>query len=499
MSDTKKLYFEPYARLLTMLSEQLIKNEVVALTEIVKNAYDADSPWVKITFDNFDNNMVALENSRIVIEDAGCGMSEYILKNDFINPASAHKKIKKESGKTTPKGRIYQGEKGIGRFSLFKLGKKITVITKTKEDVKARRLELDLSVYEDEFIKENNEQYKLSEIPLGYNESDDTDFTREIFLDNGVQKRLNHGTIIIVEELNDTWGKSKFDKLQGELFSLIGNVYGEGFGIYFFEGNAFVPMIEITEKKTLDNIIEQKAVLNVEGAYNEKERKYIFTINGKDKEVKLSDKTISGLTLFRDFKKSIEDRNLSFDDYITTCGNFKFRFYVFDPDKKNARTKYKMTNEDWEIVKKNRVFLYRDGIRVFPYGSIKDDWLQVDTIRGTKRASAMFSNDQVVGYIDITYNGNPNLKDKTNREGLLEVGESYSDFLSVIQIFLQHIKIYYYDEYSKQKNVIKKFDKQNKNELEEEFKNVIEKCSDDSIRKKLKVLKGKWRNKMIII
>lgn len=491
MSDTKELYFEPYARLLTMLSEQLIKNEVVALTEIVKNAYDADSPWVKITFDNFDNNMVALKNSKIVIEDAGCGMSEKILKNDFINPASAHKKIKKESGKTTPKGRIYQGEKGIGRFSLFKLGKKITVITKTKEDVKARRLELDLSVYEDEFIKENNEQYKLSEIPLGYNESDDTDFTKEIFLDNGVKKRLNHGTIIIVEELNDTWGKSKFDKLQSELFSLIGNVYGEGFGIYFFEGNAFVPTIEITEKKTLDNIIEQKAVLNVEGAYNEKERKYIFTINGKDKEIKLSDKTISGLTLFRDFKKSIEDRNLSFDDYITTCGNFKFRFYVFDPDKKNARTKYKMTNEDWEIVKKNRVFLYRDGIRVFPYGSIKDDWLQVDTIRGTKRASAMFSNDQVVGYIDITYNGNPNLKDKTNREGLLEVGESYSDFLSVIQIFLQHIKIYYYDEYSKQKNVIKKFDKQNKNELEEEFKNVIEKCSDDSIRKKIESIKRK--------
>lgn len=63
----------------------------------------------------------------------------------------------------------------------------------------------------------------------------------------------------------------------------------------------------------------------------------------------------------------------------------------------------------------------------------------------------MFSNDQVVGYVDISYSGNPNLKDKTNREGLLEVGESYSDFLSIIQIFLQYIKVYYYDEYNKQK------------------------------------------------
>lgn len=491
MSETEKLYFDPYARLLTMLSEQLIKNEEVALTEIVKNAYDADSPWVKITFEHFNCNMVASEHSRIIIEDAGCGMSESTLKNDFINPASAHKKIEKEAGKTTPNGRIYQGEKGIGRFSLFKLGKKITVITKTKEDLKARRLVIDLSAYENEFIKENNEQYKLNEITIDYSAVDDTDFTEKIFLDNALRERMNKGTIIIVEELNTTWGKSKFTKLQSELFSLIGNVYGEGFSIYFYEDNSFVPTAEFTEKKILDNIIEQKAVIKVEGTYDEKGKEYKFNLNGKEKSVDFFDKTISGLSLFRDFKASVESRNISIDKYVTTCGNFRFRFYIFDPDKKNVRNKYKITGEDWEIVKKNRVFLYRDGIRVFPYGSVQDDWLQVDTIRGTKRASAMFSNDQVVGYIDITYSGNPNLKDKTNREGLLEMDESYSDFLSVIQIFLQHVKTYYYDEYTKQKNVIKKFDKQSKNNLEEEFKNVIEKCSDTSLKKRIEDIKKK--------
>ena len=491
MSETKKLHFEPYARLLTMLSEQLIKNEEVALTEIVKNAYDADSPWVKITFEYFNSNMVASNNSRIIIEDAGCGMSESTLKNDFINPASAHKKIEKEAGNTTPKGRIYQGEKGIGRFSLFKLGKKITVITKTKEDLKARRLVIDLSAYEEEFIKENNEQYKLNEIEIDYSAIDDTDFTEKIFLDSTLRERENKGTVIIVEKLNTTWGKSKFTKLQGELFSLIGNVYGEGFSIYFYQGNSFVPTVEFTEKKILDNIIEQKAVIKIEGAYDEKGKKYQFDINGKEKSVDFSDKTISGLSLFRDFRASVESRDLSIENYVTSCGNFRFRFYIFDPDKKNVRNKYKVTGEDWDIIKKNRVFLYRDGIRVFPYGSVQDDWLQVDTIRGTKRASAMFSNDQVVGYIDITYSGNPNLKDKTNREGLLEMDESYSDFLSVIQIFLQHIKTYYYDEYTKQKNVIKKFDKQSRNDLEEEFKYVIEKCPDASLKKHIEGIKKK--------
>lgn len=491
MSEIEKLHFNPYARLLTMLSEQLIKNEEVALTEVVKNAYDADSPWVKIVFEQFDSNMVASDNSRIIIEDAGCGMSESTLKNDFIDPASAHKKIEKEAGRTTSSGRVYQGEKGIGRFALFKLGKKVTVITKTKEDLKARRLVIDLSAYENEFIKENNEQYRLNEITMDYSATDDTDFTEKIFLDNALRERLNKGTIIIIEELNTSWGKNKFAKLRSELFSLMSNVYGEGFSIYFYEGDSFVPTVEFTEKKTLDNIIEQKAVIKIEGTYDEKGREYKFNLNGKEKRVDFFDKTISGLSLFRDFKTFVELRNLSIDSYVTSCGDFRFRFYIFDPDKNNVRNKYKMTGEDWEIVKKNRVFLYRDGIRVFPYGSVQDDWLQVDTIRGTKRASAMFSNDQVVGYIDITYSGNPNLKDKTNREGLLEMDESYSDFLSVIQIFLQHIKVFYYDEYTKQKNVIKKFDKHSKNNLEEEFKNVIEKCSDISLKKSIESIKKK--------
>ena len=46
MSET--LNFKPYARLLTMLGDQLITNERVALVEIIKNAYDADADWVKV-------------------------------------------------------------------------------------------------------------------------------------------------------------------------------------------------------------------------------------------------------------------------------------------------------------------------------------------------------------------------------------------------------------------------------------------------------------------
>jgi len=56
MSTSKSLTIRPYARLLTMLGEQLIKNERIALTELIKNAYDADAKWERVSFINFQDD-----------------------------------------------------------------------------------------------------------------------------------------------------------------------------------------------------------------------------------------------------------------------------------------------------------------------------------------------------------------------------------------------------------------------------------------------------------
>ncbi len=67
----KPLKIRPYARLLTMLGDQLIKNERIALIELVKNSYDADADWVKISFCDFGENYEVTENSKIIVEDNG--------------------------------------------------------------------------------------------------------------------------------------------------------------------------------------------------------------------------------------------------------------------------------------------------------------------------------------------------------------------------------------------------------------------------------------------
>ena len=52
---SKKTYFKPRARLILQLGDQLIKNESIALLELVKNSYDAGATEAMIRMKNLDN------------------------------------------------------------------------------------------------------------------------------------------------------------------------------------------------------------------------------------------------------------------------------------------------------------------------------------------------------------------------------------------------------------------------------------------------------------
>ena len=73
--------------------------------------------------------------------------------------------------------------------------------------------------------------------------------------------------------------------------------------------------------------------------------------------------------------------------------------------------------------------------------------MQIDIYRGTIAAGHFLSNDQVVGYINITHKDNPNLKDKTNREGLIFEGYATEDFILIIQSFLFYLRSRPYRKY----------------------------------------------------
>ena len=163
---SERVTIKPYARLITMLGDQLIKNELIALVELIKNSYDADASWVKVSFIDFAEDYSLTSKSKIIIEDDGCGMDADILRKHWLNPATPDKLRRKTINAKTKKGRILQGEKGIGRFAIFKLGRNIQIITRRcrqdrqgkfsdeGEDIE-NTLIYDFSKYDDNFLTEN--------------------------------------------------------------------------------------------------------------------------------------------------------------------------------------------------------------------------------------------------------------------------------------------------------------------------------------------------------
>ena len=468
--NPKKLKFRPYARLLTMLGDQLIKNERIALVEIIKNSYDADASWVKVTFENFDPDFGANSMSKIIIEDDGIGMTESVIENHWVNPATPIKFLGKQDNPVTKKGRVIQGEKGIGRFALLKLGRKIEISTRAARQKSELKITLDVSRYDENFLHESESALFLDDIGITLASTENPAFIRSYQIAIGARKvtRPNHGTRIEISSLSSAWSRSKVEKVFEDLTRLqsifVVNESVEGndaevlkpadeFEVSIFRDDDYQPF-SIEHKEKLESIIENQRVLKVEGVFDQEQQQFQFDLDGVPKILSLKDAELSGMTAFRNYFG--KDGGLLKQRGIQS-GSFSFAFYVFDFSN-DAKGKYELDGDQKKLIKEHRIYLYRDGIRVYPYGDPEDDWLQIDVTRGTIRASEFLSNDQVVGYVNISQDGNPNLKDKTSREGLIDTGYATADFIALLRLILAWIRKGPFELYRKKTVVVREVD-----------------------------------------
>ncbi|MFI5219399.1 MAG: sensor histidine kinase [Bacteroidia bacterium] len=125
------------------------------------------------------------------------------------------------------------------------------------------------------------------------------------------------------------------------------------------------------------------------------------------------------------------------DDVIKSIGSFELTFYFLKRSAKEDERKI-FANRNFDANKRREwldrfggVKLFRDNFRVRPYGEIESnswDWLEL----GTRAAGSTFgagqeegigwkvNPNQIYGLIKISRINNPELKDTTNREGLVE-------------------------------------------------------------------------------
>lgn len=460
--SNKIFKIRPYARLLTMLGEQLIKNEQIALAELIKNAYDADADWVKISFVDFENKNGILEhnnNSKIIIEDNGCGMTLDVIEKSWMNPATPNKKAKTGEDRRSPqKHRVIQGEKGIGRFAILKLGRKIAITTRSENNSEEYVINYDLSAYDDDFLSVNGIEKDLyiDDISIDVTLQSNTQIiNREVIVnskkfEDGNQK----GTRIEISNIKGEWSQKKIEEVDKEsqkLQSIFDKIFHKQTNDTFeigFEIND--KRINVSDKTIvqLSNLLNNNAVLKItDGKYIEKEKLFELKVNGTPIRLELKDAEISGLSIFKEHFV-ISDLFRNPEIRKSDCGNFGFNFFVFDfTAKKESR--YYLDKEDTKAIKDHRIYLYRDKIRVAPYGDPDDDWIGTDKKRAVGRTGGYLSNDQVVGFVDISKKDNPKLKDKTNREGLIEEGNATKDFIVLLQTILLYVRQHPYAQYKR--------------------------------------------------
>ncbi|ELO0984833.1 sensor histidine kinase [Citrobacter freundii] len=387
--------FDFSARVTLQLGRESISSSTVAVSELIKNAYDADAENVNITFYLRQNGAI----STLLIKDDGLGMNTNTIAEHWLKIGTNNKAITEFS---TSKRRILTGAKGLGRLGIDRLCKRMILFTKQSGQDYVTQLNVDWRRYE-------NTNNSLSQIKHNIYEHD---LPVEGKYGNIFSSIEDHGTYLILIGLRDIWDNEFINSLSNELRLLISP--------YKSVNDFSISLKTKTQAGTTEKKIDSQDILSgaawkVNSSIDKNNNvKIVFTNNITDEVV--------------------EHRPIPWKNWIVNQGEaplfgpLKFDFYYL-PRRKELLSKVNLSAKDWsKFMELNRgVRIYRDDFRVRPYGepSGKGDWLDIGYRKaqspgGISQGGWRISPIQLLGAISISRNANEVLNDQANREGIVE-------------------------------------------------------------------------------
>jgi len=374
--DENNVRFSVDAGIINRLGMELVARHETAVSELVKNAYDADATKVKILFKDSSNAGGTLE-----IHDNGSGMTKEQLINGFMRLSSSEKLHFPLSPKYNRKR---AGKKGIGRFSAQRLGKKLTIITQTIDAEKA----LKITVNWDDFL----------------GDKDLLSITNQISLTDKVQ---DEGTILIIEQLRDTWSKAQIER------------------VYRYASEILQPFPLSKTKNHLKTTIDPGFKLNC-----------IKIDNGK-KEVIADEKTmffehalaeIGGrvdnegniFVTIKSKKLSYSEKTflINKDNPLEVLRNISLKAYYFIYGEMDVPKQTETLIRE-KAKQEGGIRLYRNGFRVLPYGENYDDWLGLDASVRRRTILPVHGNNNFFGFIEVNNDYGEQFEETSSREGLI--------------------------------------------------------------------------------
>lgn len=389
-SEKKRVIFRLHPRVFDSLGSDLVTSDYVAITELVKNAYDAFADRVDISFCEDD------DGPYLEIQDNGHGMTRETVENVWMVVATPYRKSTPfvHKGK---KSRRVSGEKGLGRLSVARLGEHLEMLTQTK-DGQCIRIEV-----------------AWSDFTLA---SDLSECVAHVSVVRASPFETS-GTLLRIRSLRNEWAPERFDELEDHLGRLLSPFSGVGdFEIRLRRSDAERRQAKIEAPEFLNRPkYRVNAELDKDGNLK---INYEFDPIGKD--------TGRKKTVKLDWEEVREQVKIPNTQSIPkpTCGPFKLEVRAWDiapDDVLEIAERFEMQRSDIRAAIRvhKGISVYRDGILVLPKSEASRDWLGLD-IRRVSRLSRL-STSQIIGYVSITAEGNPKIRDTSDRERLVDCPE----------------------------------------------------------------------------
>lgn len=407
MEDNNTYRIRPAGRHLLTIGRDLIYDKYAAVVELVKNAYDADSPDVEINFRVFNN-----KNLSIDIVDRGHGMTRDTVINKWLVPSTEDKFQRKIS----PGGRTMQGRKGIGRYAASILGDSFLLNTVTKSG-------------------------ETTEVLIKWDEFEKAEFLDDVeVLVNTTQTNRPSGTSLTItggQEYLKEWTDTQIRKLRFELRKLIHPVE-----------------LELFERVGDENFEIFLNFYNFSDYYDGREQIKPFPL------LDLYDYRIAGtvdtngkgiLTYSNQRARNTIEENINLDlKQQTKCGKLAFDIRVYDRETdaidqliqrglKDERGEYLGKRDAIALLNEyNGIGVYRNGFRIRPMGEPDFDWLELNR-RRVQVPTRRIGSNQVIGFVLVESEESSNLIEKSARDGLKD-NEAYSQLVQITRNVITNLE-----------------------------------------------------------
>jgi signal transduction histidine kinase len=460
-----------------MLGRQQIANVSTAISELFKNAHDAYADHAEVDYFRSDN--------LLVIRDNGVGMTPEEFEERWLVLGTESKYAlhgeKIEAYRPPNKAeRAIMGEKGIGRLAIALLGRQVLILTRAERNGDVHDLLMCFihwGLFEISGI--NLEDIEIPTKLIHEGRLPTADDVQDLLRSNEkcIRELSKNNKSASFEKILEDISDFQLDPEDIDEFLKGLSLKGGQCGTQFYVAPAHESMADEIEREHREakkdftkfllgfsnEVFRETPPPPIETAFRywPTDRQSEDLIGEGEfftrQELEAADHRISGrfdeygqfLGEVRVYDERISDHVIPWaaaQGQPTRCGPFEVEFgYIA-----GAQRESRLPPDEWKRIKDKLdkiggIYVYRDRIRILPYGNSDVDWLNIEERRTKSASYYFFSHRRIFGAVKLTRQENGHLREKAGREGFQQ-DKAYRQLKDILENLFEQLAADFFRE-----------------------------------------------------